>query len=111
MRVLLGSCPDVPCETDLEPLPAAQARAQDKDVYSTEGASSDEGVLMASTTVFVRDPGDAPSKYTLYQRSPTDGPRENFGGPWRNLDIICNVYVYYTVSSFYYIISNKQQQI
>lgn len=61
----LGSCSDVQCETDLEPLPAAQARAQDKDVYSTEGASSDEGVLMASTTVFVRDPGDEPSKYTL----------------------------------------------
>jgi hypothetical protein len=39
----------------------------------------------------------------LNQRSPTggprttDGPRENFGGPWRNLDIICNFYVYYTV--------------
>jgi hypothetical protein len=32
----------------------------------------------------------------LHQRSPTDGPRENFGGPWRNLDIICNFYVYYT---------------
>jgi hypothetical protein len=37
---------------------------------------------------------------TLIQRSPTDGPRENFGGPWRNLDIICNFYVYYTVSYF-----------
>jgi hypothetical protein len=47
----------------------------------------------------------------LDQRSPTDGPRENFGGPWRNLDIICNFYVYYTVSLYYYIISNKQQQI
>jgi hypothetical protein len=39
---------------------------------------------------------------TLHQRSPTggprttDSPRENFGGPWRNLDIICNFYVYYT---------------
>jgi hypothetical protein len=38
----------------------------------------------------------------LDQRSPTggprttDGPRENVGGPWRNLDIICNFYVYYT---------------
>lgn len=67
MPLSLGSCPDVQCETDLEPLPAAQARAQDKDVYSTEGASSDEGVLMASTTVFVRDPGDEPSKYIPYQ--------------------------------------------
>jgi hypothetical protein len=42
---------------------------------------------------------------------PTDGPRENFGGPWRNLDIICYFYVYYTASLYYYIISNKQQQI
>jgi hypothetical protein len=47
----------------------------------------------------------------LEQRSQTDGPRENFGGPWRNLDIICNFYFYYTVSLYYYIISNKQQQI
>jgi hypothetical protein len=42
----------------------------------------------------------------LKQRSPTSGPRttdgsrENFGGPWRNLDIICNFYVYYTVSLY-----------
>jgi hypothetical protein len=36
----------------------------------------------------------------LDQRSPTDGSRENFGGPWRNLDIICNFYVYYTVSLY-----------
>jgi hypothetical protein len=41
-------------------------------------------------------------KCLLEQRSPTggpqttDGPRENFGGPWRNLDIICNFYAYYT---------------
>jgi hypothetical protein len=34
--------------------------------------------------------------YALNQRSPTGCPRENFGGPWRNLDIICNFYVYYT---------------
>jgi hypothetical protein len=33
---------------------------------------------------------------SLHQRSPTGGPRENFGGPWKNLDIICNFYVYYT---------------
>jgi hypothetical protein len=59
-----GSCPDIQCETDLEPLPAAQARSQDKDIYSTEASSNDEGVLMASTSVFVLDPGDAPSKYS-----------------------------------------------
>jgi hypothetical protein len=47
----------------------------------------------------------------LDHRPPTDGPRENFGGPWRNLDIICNFYVYYTVSLYYYMILNKQQQI
>jgi hypothetical protein len=47
----------------------------------------------------------------LTQRSPTDGPRENFGGSWRNLDFICNFYVYYTVSLYYDIISNKQQEI
>jgi hypothetical protein len=38
--------------------------------------------------------------YALEQRSPTGGPREKFGGPWRNLDIICNFYVYYTVSLY-----------
>jgi hypothetical protein len=64
----------------------------------------------------------------LAQRSPTggplttNGPRENFGGPWRNLDVICSFYVYYTVSLYsdavtslepriHKIISNKQQQI
>jgi hypothetical protein len=65
LSVSLGSCPDVQCDTDLEPLPAAQARAQDKDVYRTEAASSDEGVLMASTSVFVLDPGSMPSEYIL----------------------------------------------
>jgi hypothetical protein len=45
-------------------------------------------------------------KKCLRQRSPTggprttDGPRENVGGPWINLDIICNFYVYYTVSLY-----------
>jgi hypothetical protein len=34
------------------------------------------------------------------QRSPTGGPRENFGGSWKNLDNICNFYVYYTVSLY-----------
>jgi hypothetical protein len=37
----------------------------------------------------------------LVQRLPNDGPREKFGGPWRNLDIICNFYVYHTVSLYY----------
>jgi hypothetical protein len=43
---------------------------------------------------------DGPSLICLYQRSPTGGPRENFGDPRRNLDIICNFYVYYTVSLY-----------
>jgi hypothetical protein len=37
------------------------------------------------------------SRCALNQRSPTGGPRETFGGPWRNLDIICSFYVYYSV--------------
>jgi hypothetical protein len=47
-----------------------------------------------------------PKCHAIYQRSPTNGPRtteglrEYFGGPWRNLDIICNFYVYYTVSLY-----------
>jgi hypothetical protein len=45
----------------------------------------------------------------LVQRSPTDGPRENFGGPWRNLDIICNFYVYYTVSLYYHTSGNARR--
>jgi hypothetical protein len=44
--------------------------------------------------------------FSVGQRSPTggpratDGPRETFGGPWSNLDSICNFYVYYTVSLY-----------
>jgi hypothetical protein len=34
----------------------------------------------------------------LEQRSPNEGPRKTFCGPWRNLDIIWNCYVYDTVS-------------
>jgi len=65
IAVCKGSCPDIQCETDLEPLPAAQARSQDKDIYSTDTSSNDEGVLMASTSVFVLDPGDAPMTQEL----------------------------------------------
>jgi hypothetical protein len=44
----------------------------------------------------------------LDQRSPTggprntDGPRENFGGPWRNLDIICKFFMF--IILFHYIL-------
>jgi hypothetical protein len=47
-------------------------------------------------------------RHILGQRSPTGGPRENVGGPWRNLNIICNFYVYYTVSLYYYAYYFKQ---
>jgi hypothetical protein len=43
----------------------------------------------------------------LNQRSPTGGPRENFGGPWRNLDIA----VTSLEPRIHKLISNKQQQI
>jgi hypothetical protein len=45
--------------------------------------------------------------YGLEQRSPTGGPRENFCGPWRNLDIA----VTSLVPRIHKLISNKQQQI
>jgi hypothetical protein len=38
----------------------------------------------------------------MKQRSPTDGPRETFGSPWRNLDIICNFM--FIIILFHYII-------
>lgn len=49
-----GSCIDTACDSEIQPL--AQSRSLANDVYS----SQDEGVLMASTSVFVLDPGDAP---------------------------------------------------
>lgn len=53
-----GSCIDTACDSEIEPL--AQSRSLANDVYS----SQDEGILMASTSVFVLDPGDAPRKLT-----------------------------------------------
>ncbi|GLG94091.1 Uncharacterized protein GBIM_01365 [Gryllus bimaculatus] len=55
-----GRCPEVNCDApDVERLPSAQARALAKDVY--QEASAEEGVLMASTSVFVLQPGDEPT--------------------------------------------------
>lgn len=55
-----GTCIDISCDSDLEPLPSAQSasRSLANNVYT----SNDEGALMASTTVFVLDPGQAPCK-------------------------------------------------
>lgn len=52
-----GQCVDSACDGEIQPL--AQSRSLANDVYS----SNDEGVLMASTSVFVLDPGDAPSNF------------------------------------------------
>ncbi|GLV44384.1 uncharacterized protein CBL_10188 [Carabus blaptoides fortunei] len=49
-----GVCIETACDSEIQPL--AQSRSLANDVYS----SPDEGVLMASTSVFVLDPGDAP---------------------------------------------------
>ncbi|KAK7869654.1 hypothetical protein R5R35_010021 [Gryllus longicercus] len=58
--VCKGRCPEVNCDApDVERLPSAQARALAKDVY--QEASAEEGVLMASTSVFVLQPGDEPT--------------------------------------------------
>lgn len=54
-----GSCPEPTCPDISEP----QARALSNDIY-TEG-TNEEGVLMASTSFFVLDAGDAPRK--LYE--------------------------------------------
>lgn len=56
---ITGVCPEVNCDDELSPL----ARAQPKDIYSE---TPDEGVIMASTTVFVLEPGEEPCKYNLY---------------------------------------------
>lgn len=50
-----GACPEVNCDDELSPL----AQALPKDIYSE---TPDEGVIMASTTVFVLEPGEAPRK-------------------------------------------------
>lgn len=56
-----GRCPEVECtNTDL---PSAQARALAKDIY--QETSAEEGVLMASTSVFVLQPGETPSVQEL----------------------------------------------
>lgn len=52
-----GACPDVNCDDELSPL----ARAQPKDIYSE---TPDEGLIMASTTVFVLEPGQEPCEFT-----------------------------------------------
>ncbi|XP_054275006.1 uncharacterized protein LOC128994455 [Macrosteles quadrilineatus] len=53
IAVCKGACPEVNCDDELSPL----ARAQPKDIYSE---TPDEGTIMASTTVFVLEPGEEP---------------------------------------------------
>lgn len=59
IAICKGRCPEVSCDTEVERLPTAQARALAKDVYQETAA--EEGVLMASTSVFVLQPGDEPT--------------------------------------------------
>ncbi|XP_046385570.1 uncharacterized protein LOC124155621 [Ischnura elegans] len=65
IAVCKGTCQEPRCgdEEALEALPAPQARAlsfaTSRDAYTTDGAA-DDGVLMASTSVFVLEPGDSP---------------------------------------------------
>uniref|UniRef100_A0A1B6CA23 ZP domain-containing protein n=1 Tax=Clastoptera arizonana TaxID=38151 RepID=A0A1B6CA23_9HEMI len=54
IAVCKGLCPEVTC--DDQGL-SALARAQPKDIYSE---TTDEGVIMASTSVFVLEPGQSP---------------------------------------------------
>lgn len=51
-----GQCPNITCSDDYDPL--FQAQTAGKEI---EG-SSDEGVVPASTSVFVLEPGETPSK-------------------------------------------------
>lgn len=67
-----GACIESLCDTDyIEPLAQSggpgnnQQRSLANNIYS----SNDEGALMASTTVFVLDPGQMPRKYSLLQKS------------------------------------------
>lgn len=57
IAVCKGACPEPVCDDDIETLPTAQARAFNKDVYSDH---PEEGTLMASTSVFVLEPGASP---------------------------------------------------
>nr|CAD7601621.1 unnamed protein product [Timema genevievae] len=64
IAICKGMCIEVVCNTDVEPLPSAQSRSLDQDIYS-ESSSADEGVIMASTSVFVLEPGDVPAVQEL----------------------------------------------
>lgn len=57
--IYLGMCPTISCDANFERFSSAQVTG--KEIY-TEG-SSDEGVVPASTSVFVLEPGEMPSKF------------------------------------------------
>lgn len=57
-----GMCPTVACDVNFERLSLAQTGA--KEIY-TEGLN-DEGIVPASTSVFVLEPGEMPSKFGLH---------------------------------------------
>ncbi|XP_066992545.2 uncharacterized protein [Anabrus simplex] len=62
IAICKGRCPEVECNNPDLPSPQAQST---KDIYQTEASSGEEGVLMASTSVFVLQPGDTPSVQEL----------------------------------------------
>lgn len=57
VAICKGGCPPMTCDDMGEPLPTAQARSLNTRDGPQDG---EEGVLMASTTVFVVEPGEGP---------------------------------------------------
>lgn len=58
VAICKGICPEMVCNSEFEP--SSQAQSGSKEIY-TEGTTTDEGVVPASTTVFVLEPGEVPS--------------------------------------------------
>lgn len=71
IAICKGMCPELICDPDDQGL-SALAREQPKDIYSD---TPDEGVLMASTTVFVLEPGQFPLTQELCEEG-------NIRPPW-----------------------------
>ncbi|KAK6639811.1 hypothetical protein RUM43_008086 [Polyplax serrata] len=57
IAICKGGCPEPDCGDDIETLNSVQGRALDRDPFSEV---TEEGTLMASTSVFVLEPGASP---------------------------------------------------
>lgn len=61
VSICKGKCPSVSCSSDFEPLTQAQFGPKEVVFSEITSSTSEDGVVPASTTVFVLDPGALPS--------------------------------------------------